>query len=61
MKLNMAKAVTSSKYDTPSPTESSQEFGVGSGVLIAVPVPAGAGVVGNEIEQAIQQALIDAK
>ena len=36
-------------------------FDVGSGVLIAVPIPVEAGDLGDEVEQAIQQALNDAR
>ena len=42
-------------------TESSLSFGVGSGVLIAVPIPADASCLGEDIDLVIQQALADAK
>lgn len=41
--------------------ESSLSLDIGSGVLIAVPIPMESGYHGDEIEQAIQQALTEAK
>ena len=48
-------------YLISSSTESSSSFGVGSGLLIAVPIPPDVGWLGDEIEQAIQQALAETK
>lgn len=42
-------------------SDANLEFGVGSGVVIGVPIPAEASCLGNEIERAIQQALSEAR
>lgn len=42
-------------------SDTNLSFDVQSGVLIGVPIPSSAGSLGDEIEEAIQQALIEAK